>query len=88
MVEMHADRILRIDFDQRVHHVLEHDVIGVLAGAARGLDDDRRVDGGRGRHDRQRLLHIVDIEGRNAVIVLGGVVKQLAKGDAGHKILP
>jgi len=34
---MHADRDLRIDFGDRVHHVLEHDVVGVGARAARGL---------------------------------------------------
>ena len=84
VVLMHADRDLRIDFDAGVHHVLEHDVVGVLAGAARGLDDHRRIDGGGRRHDGQRLFHIVDVEGRNAVVVLGGVVEQLAKGNASH----
>ena len=44
VVEMHADRDMRIDLGDRVHHVLEHDVVGVGARAAGRLDDHRRVD--------------------------------------------
>ena len=84
VVEMHADRDMRIDLGDGVHHVLEHDVVGVAAGAARGLDDDGRVGRVGRRHDRQRLLHVVDVEGGHAVIVLGGMIEQLAKRDAGH----
>ena len=79
VVEMHADRDLRIDFGQRVHHVAQHDVVGVGARAARGLDDDRRFERARRLADRQRLLHVVDVEGRHAVAVFGGVVEQLAQ---------
>ena len=86
MVEMHADRDLRIDFRHRVHHVLEHDVVGVGPGAARGLDDDGRIDLVGGLHDRQRLLHVVDVEGRHAVVVFGGVIEQFAQRDAGHDL--
>ena len=84
VVEMHADRNLRIHFGQRVHHVAQHDVVGVGARAARGLDDDRRVEGARRRADRQRLLHVVDVERRHAVVVFGGVIEQLTKRDDGH----
>jgi hypothetical protein len=84
MVEMHADGDVRIDLGDGVHHVLEHDVVGVAARAARGLDDDRGVGGVGRRHDRQRLLHVVDVEGGHAVVVFGGVIEQLAKRDAGH----
>ena len=84
VVEMHADRNMRIDFGERVHHVLQHDVVGIGASAARGLHDHWRVDGAGRLHDRQRLLHIVDVEGGHAITVFGGVVEQLAKGDAGH----
>jgi hypothetical protein len=84
VVEMHADRDLRVDLGDGVHHVLEHDVVGIGARAARGLDDHRRVDASAAVHDRERLLHVVDVEGGNAVAVLGGVIEQLAKRDAGH----
>ena len=81
--------ICGIDLGQRVDHLGQHDVVGVGAGAARRLDDHRRV-GGLGRlHDGEALLHVVDVEGRHAVAMLGGVVEQLAKGDAGHgRLLP
>ena len=84
VVEMHAHRNVRIDLHQRVDHVRQHDVVGVLAGAAAGLDDRRRVDRVGGRHRRQTLLHIVDVEGRNAVAALGGVVQKLPESYACH----
>jgi hypothetical protein len=84
MIEMHADRDLRMDFGHRVHHVLEHHVVGVGARAARGLDDHGRVERGGGFHDRERLLHVIDIEGRHAVIVFRRVVEQLTQRDASH----
>ena len=43
VVVMHADRDMRIDLGDGVHHVLEHDVVGIGARAARGLDDHRRI---------------------------------------------
>ncbi len=88
VVEMHADGDVRIDLGDCVHHVLEHDVVGVGARAARGLDDDRRINRIGRRHDRQRLLHVVDVEGGHAVVVLGGMVEKLAEGDAGHGRFP
>jgi hypothetical protein len=84
VIEMHADGNVRIDFGDRVHHVLEHDVVGVGAGAARGLDDDRCIDTRCGFHDRQRLFHIVDIEGRHSVIVFCRVIEQLTQRNTGH----
>jgi len=84
VVEMYADRDVRIDLGDRVHHVLEHDVIGVGARTARGLDDDGRVDLVGRVHDRQRLLHVVDVEGRYAVIVLRRMVEQLTQRDPSH----
>jgi hypothetical protein len=88
MVQMHADRDMRIDLGHRVHHVLQHDVVGVGARPARGLDDDGRIHLVRRRHDGERLLHVVDVEGGHAVVVLGGVVEQLAERDAGHSVNP
>ena len=35
-------------------------------------------------HDRQRLLHVVDVERRHAVAVLGRVIERLAQCDTGH----
>ena len=64
--------------------MLDEGLAGVLAGAGAGLQDDRRADlVGRG-HDRLHLLEVVDVEGGDAVAVLGGVVEQLAHGDERH----
>ena len=87
MILMHAERNVRIHFLQRVDHLRQHDVAGVTAGAARGLDDDGRVDRRRRVHDGEPLLHVVDVERRHAVAVFGGVIEQLPQGDAGHPCL-
>jgi hypothetical protein len=84
MIEVNADRDLRIDLGNRIHHVLQHDVVGVGPRAARGLNDDRRVEAGGGVHDGERLLHVVDVEGRHAVVVFRRVVEQLTQRDASH----
>ena len=87
MILMQAQRDLRIHLLQRVDHLRQHDVVGVAARAARRLDDHRRVDRGRGVHDRQPLLHVVDVECRHAVAVLGGMIEQLPQGNSRHRIL-
>ena len=81
---MDADRDVRVDLDDGVHHAGQHDVVGVAPGAARGLQDHRRVAGVGGRHDGQRLFHVAHVERRHAIAALGGVVEQLAQGDTGH----
>ena len=53
----------------------EHNVIGVLAGAAGGLNDDGRVRRFGRNHDGECLFHIVDVEGRNAIAVFGCVIE-------------
>ena len=79
VVLMHDDRNIGIHDDQRLDHLGQHHVIGVGARAAARLDDHGRVDG-RGRlQNRQTLLHIIDVEGGDAVIMFGGVVEQLSQ---------
>ncbi len=75
VILMQAERDLRIHLFQRVDHPRQHDVVGIGTRAARGLDDDGCIDGCRRIHDRKPLLHVVDIEGRHAVAVLGGVIQ-------------
>ena len=75
--------ICGIDLGQRVDHLGQHDVVGVGAGAARAW----MITGASqalAASMMARPCHVVDVEGRHAVAVLGGVVEQLAKGDAGH----
>ena len=76
--------IARVHLGERLDHAAEHDVAGIGAGAAARLQDHRRV-GRRGRaQDGKTLLHVVDVEGRHAVAVLGGMVEKLSEGDEGH----
>ncbi|MGY3412048.1 hypothetical protein ACVWZV_008161 [Bradyrhizobium sp. GM5.1] len=84
MVLVQAERDVWIGPLQRIDHVREHEVAGIAARAARSLDDDGRVDLGRRLHDRDALLHVVDVERRHRVAVTGGVVEQLTKSDTGH----
>jgi hypothetical protein len=44
----------------------------------------RRSGGGSRLHNRQALLHVVDIKSRDAIAVLGRVVEQLPKCNTGH----
>ena len=77
VVLMHADRNVGIKLDGSLDEVAEHDVVGERAGAAAGLHDHRAVGLlGRG-HDGQHLLHIVDVEGRHAIAMFGGMIEQL-----------
>ena len=58
-----------------VHEVLEVGEIGVLERATRRLNDDRRVGFFCGHHDGLDLLHIVNVKGRHAVAIFGGVIE-------------
>ncbi len=87
VILVHADRDVGVDVDQGVDHAGEHDVVGVLARAPAGLDDDRAVGPVGGLHDGEALFHIVDIECRDAVAVLSRMVEKLSEGDAGHASL-
>ena len=84
VIEMDANGDLRVNLGDGIHHMAEHNVIGVLAGAAGGLNDDGRVRRFGGNHDGECLFHIVDVEGRNAIAVFGCVIEQLSQRDARH----
>ena len=84
VVLVHGDGDLRVQLGGGQHQVAQVVVVGVGAGAAAGLDDDRAVGLGGGHHDGLDLLHVVDVEGADAVVVLGGVVEQDAHGDQWH----
>jgi hypothetical protein len=89
VVLVHADRDVRIDVDQGVDHLGQHDVVGVGAGAARGLDDDRRVDGSSAASMIARPCSmLLMLKAGQAVVVLGRVVEQLSQRDARHVFLP
>ena len=69
------DRDVGIELDQRLDQLGQHDVVGVgRAPRLAWMITGASTDGGR-LHDRQALLHVVDIEGGHAIAVLGGVVE-------------
>ena len=81
VVLVHADRKLGIELGRGEHEVLQVVVLRVGAGAARGLHDDGRLGFAGGFHDRLDLLHVVDVEGGQAVIIFGGVIEQQTHGN-------
>ena len=85
VVLVHGDRNARVELGRGEHQVAEVVVLAVAAGAPRGLHDHRRIGLLRRLHDRLDLLHVVDVERREAVGVFGGVVEQDPHGDEGHR---
>jgi hypothetical protein len=59
----------------------------MMSLAPRGLDDNGSIGGCRRFHDGKPLLHVVDVEARHAVAVLGGVIQQLPQRNACHRKL-
>jgi hypothetical protein len=87
VVLVHDDGNVRIGFDGGVDQVAQEGLAGIFAGAGRGLHDHRAVDGVGGGHDGLHLFQVVDVEGRQAVTVFGGVVEQLTHGYQRHDVL-
>ncbi len=84
MVLMETKRDVRIDRLERFHHLGQHEIVRIGAGAAARLDDDGAL-GLLGRvHNGEALLHIVDVEGGHAVAMLGGVIQKLPQGNSCH----
>jgi hypothetical protein len=84
MVLVHHQRHLGPAFDGGFDQVLDEGLARVLARACARLQDDRCTDFVGRRHDGLHLLEVVDVEGRNAVAVGGGMVEQFAHRDESH----
>jgi len=87
VVLVHHDRNFRIALDRGLDQVAKERLAGVLTRPGRRLHDDGAVGLGGGRHDRLDLLEVVDVERRQSVTVLGGVIEQLAHRDEWHGVL-
>ena len=81
VIQVHGDRNLGIEFVGGQDQVIEVVVLREGAGAAAGLDDDRRLGFLRGLHDGLNLFHVVDVERADAVTAFGGLVEKLPSGD-------
>lgn len=84
VVLVHAHRDVRELFDGRQDQVAQERRASIFAGTGRSLDDHRGVSLVSGFHDGAHLLKVVDVEGWNAVAVLGCVVQHLAHADKCH----
>ncbi|MNJ65737.1 hypothetical protein D3C77_617710 [compost metagenome] len=81
VILVHDDGNVRIGFHRGLDQVLQEALARVLTRAGRSLHDHRAVGLRSGFHDGLDLFQVIDVESRNAVAVLGGVVEQLAHGD-------
>ena len=72
---MHDDGQMRIGFEGGENLVAQEGFTGVFAGAGRGLHDDWGVKLAGSFADGPDLLHVVDVEGGQAIAVFGGVVE-------------
>jgi hypothetical protein len=85
VVLMHRDRDPRIELRGGQHQVPEVVVLAVAAGAAGSLHDHGRLRLLGRFHDGLDLLHVVDVEGGQAVAIGGGVIEQDAHRDERHR---
>ena len=88
VVLVHHHRDGRVALDRRLDQVAQEHFARVFARAGGRLHDHRAVRLGRGGHDRLHLLQVVDVERGQAVVVLGGVVEQLAHRNERHRGAP
>ena len=86
MILMHTDRNMRIHFGQGLDHRLQHDIASIITRTPTGLNNHRRIDTISRLQNGQALFHIVNVKGRNAIAMLGSVIKKLAKGNQ-HAII-
>ena len=84
VILVHADGYVRPHFRGRENEVAQEGFTGIAARAGGALQDDRSVDRGSGLHDRLDLLHVVDVESRQAVMVFCRVIEQLSEGNDSH----
>ena len=88
VVLVHDQRNVRVGFDCGLDQMLDERLAGIFACACTGLQNDRCAGFIGGFHDGLNLLEVVDVESRNAVGVLGGVVEQFAHGNESHEVIP
>ncbi len=84
VILVHDHGNVRPLFNRRLDEVAQKGRASVLARASGGLQDDRRVGLVGGFHDGAHLFEVVDVEGGDAVGMLGRMVEQLTQGNQGH----
>ena len=75
MIQVHAHRNVRELFNSGQNHVLKEVGTSVFASPSRSLHDDRAIGFVRGLHNGAHLFQIVNVKGRDAITILGGMVE-------------
>jgi hypothetical protein len=88
VVLVHDHRNVRPLLDGGQDQVAQERRAGVLARTGRGLHDHRAVGFCSRFHDGAHLLEVVDVERRDAVTMLGGVIQYLAQSCKCHAFSP
>ena len=87
MILMHHHRNMRVRLDGRSNQMAQESLARVFARTGRALQDHRAIDRIRGLHDGVNLLHVVDVERRQSIGMLGGMVQQLSQRYECHDVL-
>ena len=87
MVLVHHHGNMRKLFHRRQNQMAQKGCAGIFARTGRCLHDYGRIDLVGRLHNRTHLFEVVDVEGGQAVAMLGGMVEQLAHGYESHSNL-
>jgi hypothetical protein len=79
MVLMQNDRDMGPSLHGRLDHAAQEGLARVFPGAGRRLHDHRAIGLLRRLHDSNDLFHVIDVECRHAVALLGRMVEQLSQ---------
>ena len=77
MILMQTNRQFGEHFDTGGNHMANHRITGKFTGTGRGLQNNRSVNFFGCLQNSDILLHLIDIKSRNAVVVFGGMGKNL-----------
>ena len=59
-------------------HITEDSLVGILAGTAGYLQDDRGLGLHTGLDDGLHLFHVVEVEGGNSIAAVDGLLEELS----------
>ena len=84
VILVHDQRNMRIGLGSGGDQVLDEALAGIFARAGAGLQDHGSAHLVGGRHHGLHLLQVVDVEGGDAIAVVGGMVEKFAHRDERH----
>ena len=88
MILVHHHRDMRKLFGGRQNQMTQERGTGIFPGAGGGLHNHRGIGLVRGFHDGAHLFHVIDVKGRYAIAIFGGVIQQLSHAYECHCVSP